>query len=393
MDKRFIEYLINNKPEGILLDFKGAFYDKLDKPKYNKEIRKDISAFANSTKNKYQSAYIIVGYNEESSTFQDVDYADVGDEAKIQDLVNNVVKPRVTFEIHKLRLNNTDLLVIEIPYSAHKPHFSTQGQVFIRCGSSSQKATIEQINEMSNNIFEKRDVLRPLLNFINSEIPTEYQLDVPKLERMFLEFPRLMTPCFSAFSKGGATFSNRNSNGELVTKSVRNSKDVFLREYNQITNYVYDGKYQEAKELFIKLERSLINDSADFSTLGALVFARNKELPAAEKFINRAIQLQPTDYYINSKIAYVYCLMWKNEKAAIHYEKAIQYFEPFDDDYEMNLTQDLFYLADTYNELGLTGLAFLRYESFLDRLSNEKINIQRVDWSKWKELAIEYTKI
>jgi predicted HTH transcriptional regulator len=96
MDKRFIEYLINNKPEGILLDFKGAFYDKLDKPKYNKEIRKDISAFANSTKNKYQSAYIIVGYNEESSTFQDVDYADVGDEAKIQDLVNNVVKPKIT---------------------------------------------------------------------------------------------------------------------------------------------------------------------------------------------------------------------------------------------------------------------------------------------------------
>jgi len=388
MEVKFAEHLLT-KPESELLDFKKEFYHKSDKRKYNKEIRKDITAMANSTKYKGQSGYIVIGYCEQREALNDIDYQAVGDEAKIQNLVNDVVKPRVRFIIHKVSISNKRLLIIEVPYSAHKPHASEQGTVYIRVGSSTQKASSDQIDTMVENIFEKKDVLRPLLNYINSELPIEHQLNILKIERMFVEFPHLMIPTFSAFTKGGATYSNRNSDGELVTKSINSSGLKYLKEYEDISTAFHEHRIDEARKAFSKVDNKVVFDSEDFLTLGAAIYTKNKELQQAENMLKRALQLQPNNYWNNSKVAYIYCLMWENEKAAIYYEKAVSCFTGNSDEAEANLTQDYFYLAHTYQELKLNNFAKLKYKDFLERLSDPGLNIHNVDWSEWKELAIE----
>lgn len=146
-------YDLLQEGEGEIVDFKEELSDKniFGKsfknyaPKYD-ELAKDVVAFANK-KGGFLFLGIVDDTKEVNPTFK-------YDNQKIFDLVRQIqdrTSPSITLGIHKLKVENTDLLVLEIPFTKQL-HRTSKGEYLIR--SNDGNRAIEP-HEISTILSEK----------------------------------------------------------------------------------------------------------------------------------------------------------------------------------------------------------------------------------------------
>ena len=112
-------YSLLEKGECDIMDFKEQLEDKTAfgkslknfAPKYD-ELARDVVAFAN-----YKGGFLFIGIVDDSKEInKDFEYQ----ESKIFDLIHQVqdrTSPTITLVPHKIKVEGTDLLVLEIPFS------------------------------------------------------------------------------------------------------------------------------------------------------------------------------------------------------------------------------------------------------------------------------------
>ena len=129
--------------ESETLDFKREISLTSDKQKA--EFAKDVSAFANT-----KGGYIIYGKEdpEEGGKIVGID-PKIFDESKMQQVVAGRCYPPTNFQAKLVPHNSLYLVILRIPESSMKPHQIVQtGQIFVRRGSTTQRATREEIRVM-----------------------------------------------------------------------------------------------------------------------------------------------------------------------------------------------------------------------------------------------------
>jgi ATP-dependent DNA helicase RecG len=115
------------------LDFKEQLEDKVTfgksfknfAPKYE-ELAKDVVAFANK-----KGGFLFIGIIDDSKEInQDFEYTD----AKVFELVRQIqdrTVPSITIKPHKIKIEQTDILVLEIPFSPQL-HRTSKGEYLVR---------------------------------------------------------------------------------------------------------------------------------------------------------------------------------------------------------------------------------------------------------------------
>ena len=126
-------YSLLEKGECDIMDFKEQLEDKTAfgkslknfAPKYD-ELARDVVAFAN-----YKGGFLFIGIVDDSKEInKDFEYQ----ESKIFDLIHQVqdrTSPTITLVPHKIKVEGTDLLVLEIPFSTQL-HRTSRGEFLIR---------------------------------------------------------------------------------------------------------------------------------------------------------------------------------------------------------------------------------------------------------------------
>ena len=132
-------YNLLEKGECDILDFKEQLDNKqvFGKSIQNfsrsyEELARDVVAFANN-KGGFLFLGIVDGTKEINSNFT---YSD----ERIFELIRQVrdrTVPSVTIQYHKLRVNETDILVLEIPFS-EQLHRTSKGEFLIRCNDGNR---------------------------------------------------------------------------------------------------------------------------------------------------------------------------------------------------------------------------------------------------------------
>lgn len=146
-------YDLLEKGECDIIDFKEQLEDKLSfgkslrnfAPNYE-EMARDVVAFAN-LKGGFIAIGIIDGSKEVNTSF-------TWDEKKLFDLIKQVqdrTQPSITLKPHKVKVNQTDLLILEIPFS-NQLHRTSKGEYIIRNNDGNR--SIEP-HEMSTIMAEK----------------------------------------------------------------------------------------------------------------------------------------------------------------------------------------------------------------------------------------------
>jgi len=140
-------YDLLKQGECEIMDFKEELSDKnvFGKsfkgyaPKYD-ELAKDVVAFANK-KGGFLFMGIVDDTREVNSSFQ-------YDNHKIFDLVRQIqdrTSPSITLGVHKLKVENTDLLVLEIPFTKQL-HRTSKGEYLIRSNDGNRAIEPHEIN-------------------------------------------------------------------------------------------------------------------------------------------------------------------------------------------------------------------------------------------------------
>lgn len=140
-------YDLLKQGECEIMDFKEELSDKNVfgrsfkgyAPKYD-ELAKDVVAFANK-KGGFLFMGIVDDTKEVNSSFQ-------YDNHKIFDLVRQIqdrTSPSITLGVHKLKVENTDLLVLEIPFTKQL-HRTSKGEYLIRSNDGNRAIEPHEIN-------------------------------------------------------------------------------------------------------------------------------------------------------------------------------------------------------------------------------------------------------
>jgi len=159
--KRIFEMAAKGE-EDYWLDFKAKF--DFDSDKHRAELVKDISALANTVDT---TGYLIIGVDCSGETTNYPGFNETYDDAKLQQIVNTRLNKPVSFSYDRFEYDGNTYGCFAVPYSDVKPHqisknvdikengekkrILSEGQVFIREGSSTRFAKIEEIIEMSLN--------------------------------------------------------------------------------------------------------------------------------------------------------------------------------------------------------------------------------------------------
>jgi len=126
-------YNLLAKGECEILDFKEQLEDKIAfgkslknySPKYE-ELAKDIVAFSNK-----KGGFIFIGIVDDSKEINsDFEYQD----PKVFELIRQIqdrTVPSITLKPHKLKVTETDLLILEVPFS-QQLHRTSKGEYLIR---------------------------------------------------------------------------------------------------------------------------------------------------------------------------------------------------------------------------------------------------------------------
>lgn len=132
-------YNLLERGECDIVDFKEQLEDKKVfgkslknfAPKYD-EMARDVVAFAN-----LKGGFLFVGIVDEAKV---VNETFVYDDKKIFELIKQVqdrTNPTITLVPHRVRVSNTDLLVLEIPFSSQL-HRTSKGEYLIRCNDGNR---------------------------------------------------------------------------------------------------------------------------------------------------------------------------------------------------------------------------------------------------------------
>lgn len=130
-----------------ILDFKEELTDKnifgksfkSYAPKYD-ELAKDVVAFANK-----KGGFLFLGIVDDN---KEVNKSFEYDSKKIFDLVRQIqdrTSPSITLAVHKLRVENTDLLVLEIPFTKQL-HRTSKSEYLIRSNDGNRAIEPHKIN-------------------------------------------------------------------------------------------------------------------------------------------------------------------------------------------------------------------------------------------------------
>ncbi|MYB76650.1 MAG: ATP-binding protein, partial [Chloroflexi bacterium] len=154
LDLGILETLLH-EDEGTSLDFKSKQYLFEGASKTEKaELLKDILAFANSWRRT--TAYILIGVEEVKGGRSKV----VGvnkhlDDAKLHQFVNSKTQRQVVFAYRIIRIDDSEVGVIEIPIQERPIYLKGQFDklerdiVYVRDGSSTRAATPDEIARMA----------------------------------------------------------------------------------------------------------------------------------------------------------------------------------------------------------------------------------------------------
>ena len=132
-------YSLLERGECDIMDFKEQLEDKKVfgkslrnfAPKYD-EMARDVVAFAN-----LKGGFLFVGIVDET---KEVNETFVYDDKKIFELIKQIqdrTTPTITLVPHRIRVNSTDLLVLEIPFSPQM-HRTSKGEYLIRCNDGNR---------------------------------------------------------------------------------------------------------------------------------------------------------------------------------------------------------------------------------------------------------------
>ena len=132
-------YSLLERGECDIVDFKEQLEDKKIfgkslrnfAPKYD-EMARDVVAFAN-----LKGGFLFVGIVDET---KEVNESFVYDDKKIFELIKQIqdrTTPTITLIPHRIRVNDTDLLVLEIPFS-QQMHRTSKGEYLIRCNDGNR---------------------------------------------------------------------------------------------------------------------------------------------------------------------------------------------------------------------------------------------------------------
>lgn len=132
-------YSLLERGECDIVDFKEQLEDKKVfgkslknfAPKYD-EMARDVVAFAN-----LKGGFLFVGIVDET---KEVNETFVYDNKKIFELIKQIqdrTTPTITLIPHRIRVNGTDLLVLEIPFSTQM-HRTSKGEYLIRCNDGNR---------------------------------------------------------------------------------------------------------------------------------------------------------------------------------------------------------------------------------------------------------------
>ena len=132
-------YGLLERGECDIVDFKEQLEDKKVfgkslknfAPRYD-EMARDVVAFAN-----LKGGFLFVGIIDET---KEVNESFVYDDKKIFELIKQIqdrTTPTITLIPHRIRVNSTDLLVLEIPFSPQM-HRTSKGEYLIRCNDGNR---------------------------------------------------------------------------------------------------------------------------------------------------------------------------------------------------------------------------------------------------------------
>ena len=167
LDLQLLESLLHDA-EGASLDFKSSQYPFENAHDGEKaELLKDILAFANSWRRT--TAYILIGVEEVKGERSDV----VGvekhlDDASLHQFVNGKTQRPVEFNYQVFQIEGTTIGAIEIPLQKRPVYLKKQFDrlraldVFMRDGSSTRTATLEEIAKMgAEEVISSTPTLEP----------------------------------------------------------------------------------------------------------------------------------------------------------------------------------------------------------------------------------------
>lgn len=196
-------YNLLERGECDIVDFKEQLEDKKAfgkslknfAPKYD-EMARDVVAFAN-----LKGGFLFVGIVDETKV---VNEAFVYDDKKIFELIKQVqdrTNPTITLVPHRVRVSNTDLLVLEIPFSSQL-HRTSKGEYLIRCNDGNRPIEPHEIASIQSEkgliVYDQKawdisgewmddgrlQTLRNLIETKNSESPYLEKTDADLLDSL-----------------------------------------------------------------------------------------------------------------------------------------------------------------------------------------------------------------
>lgn len=196
-------YNLLERGECDIVDFKEQLEDKKVfgkslknfAPKYD-EMARDVVAFAN-----LKGGFLFVGIVDETKV---VNENFVYDDKKIFELIKQVqdrTNPTITLVPHRVRVSNTDLLVLEIPFSSQL-HRTSKGEYLIRCNDGNRPIEPHEIASIQSEkgliVYDQKawdisgewmddgrlQTLRNLIETKNSESPYLEKTDADLLDSL-----------------------------------------------------------------------------------------------------------------------------------------------------------------------------------------------------------------
>lgn len=196
-------YNLLERGECDIVDFKEQLEDKKVfgkslknfAPKYD-EMARDVVAFAN-----LKGGFLFVGIVDETKV---VNETFVYDDKKIFELIKQVqdrTNPTITLVPHRVRVSNTDLLALEIPFSSQL-HRTSKGEYLIRCNDGNRPIEPHEIASIQSEkgliVYDQKawdisgewmddgrlQTLRNLIETKNSESPYLEKTDADLLDSL-----------------------------------------------------------------------------------------------------------------------------------------------------------------------------------------------------------------
>lgn len=195
IDNSLIDMLLYGE-EGVDLDFKRDQYKFLKASEDEKgELLKDILAFANSWRRS--DAFILIGIKEVKGGRSKVyGINDKLDDAQIQQFVNSKTNIPLTFSYQNMDFESKCIGIIHIPIQPRplylKKYFGKlkKETVYIKRGSSTEIAKLDEIAKMGNSLFEIEQS-QPLLEVFFAEIEKRMLLaDTYSISSIILNTPK-----------------------------------------------------------------------------------------------------------------------------------------------------------------------------------------------------------